>query len=105
MVMGLENERPLVNILMAVMFAGMLGFGLAALRGKLMLRGNGLPVLAGIWWPLLVIDAYVFPLGISRLGPEVPFWFTFSIFLLMSLFLAALGFVLQSDAPRETVVV
>ncbi len=104
MTMGLE-QRPMVNICVAIMFAGLVGFGLAALRSKAMPRGNGLPVLAGVWWPLLVIDAYVFPLGLSRLGPEVPLWFSVSIFLLIGVSLAALGFVLQSDAPRSTAVV
>ena len=41
------------------------------------------------------------PLGISQFGPEVLFWFTFTIFLLISLFLASLGVKLQSDAPRD----
>ncbi|HJW91664.1 MAG TPA: hypothetical protein VJ436_13565 [Anaerolineales bacterium] len=75
-------------------------FGLAALRNKPMRRGNGLPALAGFWWPSIVILAYVFPQVMRRLGPEVPFWLSFSLFSAMGLFLALLGYVLQSDAPR-----
>ena len=105
MAVNLENLLPLRNISIAIMFAGMLVFGLAALREKLMPRWNVLPVLAGVWWPLIVVDAYVVPLGISRLGPVVPFWFTFTIFLLISVSLALMGFVLQSDAPREAAAV
>jgi peptidoglycan/LPS O-acetylase OafA/YrhL len=53
-------ERPITNIFMAFMFAGLFVFGLVALRVKPMRRGNGLHVLAGLWWPLLVILAYVY---------------------------------------------
>jgi hypothetical protein len=100
MVSGLENGRPLMNISMAFMFAGLFVFGLAALRVKPMPRGNGLPALAGFWWPALVIQAYVYPQVTRSLGPEVPFWFSFTIFLAMSFFLALLGYVLQADALR-----
>jgi hypothetical protein len=89
------------NSLMALMFMGMVVFGVAALRGRLMPRGNFLPVLAGIWWPLLAFDSYVYPLGIGRLGPEVPFWFTVTIFLLISIPLGLLGTILQSEARHE----
>ena len=97
MTIGYENGRSLMNISMAVMFAGLFVFGLVALREKPMPRGNGLPALAGFWWPFIVIDAYVFPLGIRLFGPDVPLWFSITIFTLMSFFLALLGYVLQAD--------
>lgn len=99
-VMGIQNVRPLMNISMAFMFAGLFVFGLAALRSRPMPRGNGLPALAGFWWPLLVIQAYVYPQLIQRLGSQVPLWFSFTIFLLMSMGLATLGYVLQADTPK-----
>ena len=71
-------------------------------------RGNFFAMLAGLWWPLVTIDAYVFPLGISRLGPSVPFWFTFTLFLLTSIGLAGLGLLgmaLESEAPRQAAAV
>lgn len=89
--------RPITNILMAFMFAGLFVFGLAALRVKPMRRGNGLPALAGLWWPLLVILACVFPQFMQRLGPVVPLWFSFTIFSAMSLSLALLGYMLHAD--------
>ena len=101
MILGLENGRPLMNISMAFMFAGLFLFGLVALRVKPMPRGNGLPVLAGFWWPALVIQAYVYPQVTRSLGPEVPLWLSFTIFTAMGLFLALLGYVLQADVPRE----
>jgi hypothetical protein len=36
----------------------------------------------------------------GHIGPEVPFWASFTIFSFMSLFLAFLGYVLQADAPQ-----
>ena len=64
-------------------------------------RGNGLPALAGFWWPFLVIQAYVYPQFIQRfLGSQIPLWFSFTIFSLMSISLATLGYVLQADIPR-----
>jgi hypothetical protein len=68
MVLGIQNVRPLMNISMAFMFAGLFFFGLVALRSRPMSRGNGLPALAGFWWPFLVIQAYVFPQLFQRLG-------------------------------------
>jgi hypothetical protein len=101
MVMGIHNVRPLMNISMAFMFAGLFVFGLATLRSRPMPRGNGLPALAGFWWPFLVIQAYVYPLFIQRLvGSQVPLWFSFTIFSIMSISLATLGYVLQADIPR-----
>ena len=95
--MGADTDRPLMNIFMAVMFAGLVVFGIAALRNRAMPRGNGLPVLAGIWWPLLVIQAYSFPQVMGQAG-HVPAWFSVALFSIMGLFLALLGYVLQADA-------
>ncbi len=95
--MGADTGRPLMNIFMAVMFAGLVVFGIAALRNRAMPRGNGLPVLAGVWWPLLVIQAYIFPQVMGQAG-HVPAWFSVAIFSIMGLFLALLGYVLQADA-------
>jgi drug/metabolite transporter (DMT)-like permease len=86
-----------MNIFMAVMFAGLVVFGIAALRNRAMPRGNGLPVLAGVWWLLLTIQAYVFPQIIQV--DFMPAWFSLAIFSMMGLFLALLGYVLQADAP------
>jgi hypothetical protein len=101
--MGSENGRPLMNSSMAVMFAGLAIFGLVALRTRPMPRGNALPALAGFWWPLIWIHAYVNH-ALGRLGPEVPAWLSFALFFSMSFFLAWLGYVLQSDAPPERAV-
>jgi hypothetical protein len=100
MTAGYLDGRYLTNICMAVMFGGLFVFGLIAHWVKPMARGNWLPALAGFWWVFIVISAYVNPQVTGR-GPEVPFWASFSLFALMSLSLAALGYILQSDARQE----
>lgn len=104
MTIGYENGRALMNISMAVMFAGLFVFGLVAMREKPMPRGNGLPALAGFWWPFIVIVANVYRQATGHLGPEVPVWLSFTLFSIMSFFLAWLGYMLQSDAPPEQAV-
>lgn len=66
-------------------------------------RGNGLPALAGFWFPLIAIGANVYH-QVTGHWLEVPFWPSFTIFSIMGLFLALLGYVLQSDAPPEQAV-
>jgi len=94
---GGENGRTLMNNAMAVMFGGLFVFGLLALQNKSMPRGNGLPALAGLWWPLIVINANVYH-QVSGRWPNVTFWPSFVLFAAMSLSLAVLGYLLQSDA-------
>lgn len=97
MAFGYENGRSQMNFSMAVMFAGLFVFGLAALRNKPLPHGNGLPLLAGLWWPSIVIYAYVYPKVTGHLGPGVPAWLSFTIFSAMGFSLALLGYVLQAD--------
>ena len=92
-----------MNISMAVMFAGLFVFGLVALREKPMPHGNGLPALAGFWFPFIMIGAIVYH-QVTGHWQNVPFWPSFALFSGMSFFLAWLGYVLQSDAPPEQAV-
>jgi hypothetical protein len=87
---------------MAVMFAGLFFFGLIALRARPMPRGNGLPLLAGFWWPFVLIGATVYHQQTGH-WLNVPFWLSFTWFTIMGFFLAWLGYVLQSDAPSGQV--
>lgn len=95
MTTGIENGRIMMNLAMAVMFGGLFVFGLIAQAVKPMPRGNWLPALAGFWWVFLVVSAYVIP---PTTRQNVPDWASYSIFLLMAIFLALLGYVLQADA-------
>lgn len=98
--MEYENGRLLMNFSMAVMFAGLFVFGLVVLRERPMPRGNGLPALAGFWFPFIVIGANVYH-QVTGHWPEVPGWLSFTIFSIMAVSLALLGIVLQSDASPE----
>lgn len=76
---GHPSGRSLMNFSMAVMFAGLFVFGLLALRKRPMPRGNGLPALAGLWWPLIWINASAYQVA-GKVGPEVPIGASFTIF-------------------------
>jgi hypothetical protein len=98
MVGGYESGRTLMNLAMAVMFGGLFGFGLIALRTRPLPRGNALPALAGVWWPGITLFAYVVaPLTGAALS--VPAWLSFALFAAMSLCLAWLGVELQASTP------
>lgn len=96
-----ENGRTFMNQAMAVMFAGLLAFGLVALRVRPMPRGNGLPALAGGWWPSIVIGSQLYH-QITGQWLNVSFWPGLALFLGMSLSLAWLGYALQADVPAQT---
>lgn len=96
---GAVQARYAMNLAMAVMFGGLFVFGLNALRVKPMAHGNGLPVLASIWWLLIVIASYGYQLLAGR-GPNVPHTLSFALFLGMSGSLAWLGYVLQADGEQ-----
>lgn len=98
---GSESWRPTMNNAMVVMFLGLLGFGLITLRTKAMPQRNGLPLLAGFMWPFIVLGANVYHLVTGQwLG--VPGWLSFTLFAILSFFLAWLGYVLQADMPHES---
>lgn len=99
---GYEGWRSAMNNSMVVMFVGLFAFGLIALRAKPMAHGNGLPMLAGFLWPFIVVGANVYHLVTGQwLG--VPGWLSFTLFAIMGLFLAWLGYVLHADAlPQPT---
>lgn len=98
---GDEGWRPTMTNAMVIMFAGLLAFGLMTLRLKPMPYGNGLPILAGFMWPLIVIGANVYHL-LTGQWLAVPGWLSFTLFAIMAFFLAGLGYVLQADAPPES---
>lgn len=97
---GFPEARTAMNLAMAVLFGGLCVYGLGALRTKPMARGNALPVLTGFWWPLIVVGSFTFQ-RVTGLWPQVSFWPSLALFLCLSLSLAALGYALQGDTPRE----
>lgn len=98
---GNEQVRLSMNYAMVVMYLGLFTFGLVTLRQKpLPPRTNGLPVLAGFWWPFIVIGANVYYQAAGQWLP-VPAWLSFTLFGMLALSLAALGFVLQAGTPQR----
>lgn len=84
----------------AVILACLTIFGILALRLKPLPRWNGLPLLAGIWYPAL----FIITLTIQAFGwdgsPEPIF---VAAVTLQSIALGVLGYILQADVPEEAI--
>ena len=90
----------------AILFTGLTFFGVTVLYKKPLARWNGLPLLAGLWYPI-----FFFPqsqLSILFTGkPYIANVYTFSATLTVALIvlqcvtLFMLGYILKSDVPEE----
>ena len=81
---------------LTIQLLGLTLFGVASLRQRTLPRWNGLPVLAGVWFPLSVIVTLIFE---QARGGVVWMDVISPVFWLLSLAgLAVLGYLLQSDA-------
>lgn len=89
------SGRGAMNASMAVMFGGLFVFGWVAIRRKPMPRGNVLPLLAGLWWPLIFLVSSV--LGLADIQLDVSFGASLLLFLAMCIPLALLGYRTQAD--------
>jgi hypothetical protein len=78
-------------------FLGLVAFGIAAIRGNLLPRWNGAPILAGIWFPLIFLLSQFFE-GVWEISDTI----FFGVMVLTALGLIALGVILGSDS-REMV--
>lgn len=78
-------------------FLGLVFFGIAAVRNDLLPRWNALPILTGIWFPILFIV-------ISQMDGESTEFIALGVFLVTAMGLAALGLTLKSDAHEEAVI-
>ncbi|HEX9384769.1 MAG TPA: hypothetical protein VF918_00480 [Anaerolineales bacterium] len=96
-----EGLWVLIFVGPAISLLGLTLFGLAALRSKPMSRLNGLPVLAGIWYPATYILFSVY--DISHKGAFPDQYLPALVFMAVIQFLALciLGFVLINDSPKE----
>lgn len=99
-IIGYTNDRSWMNLSITIMFIGLFLFGLVTLRQKPMPQGNGLPILAGFWFPLIFVGANIYH-QITGSWLNVPFWLSFTLFCAMSIPLAALGYLLQADASHS----
>jgi hypothetical protein len=75
-------------------FLGLVFFGISAVRGNLLPRWNALPILTGIWFPILFIVT-------SQMDWESTEFIALGVFLVTAIGLAALGLTLKSDTHEE----
>lgn len=85
----------------AVLLACLTVFGVLALRVKPLPRWNGLPLFAGIWYPALFSMTFIIQAFGWDGSPEPVFVTAVG---LQSIALGVLGYILQADAPEESVV-
>jgi hypothetical protein len=87
----------------AVLLAGLTLFGLVALVRKPLPHVNWLPLIAGIWYPVIFFPIFFYALTNNGAWPEndLPWVPIQSMLSLQFLALCILGVILQSDAPEE----
>lgn len=88
----------------ATMFSGLVLFGVDALRSRPLPRGNYLPVLAGVGFPIVVITSFIYE-TITGHGLEMNDLITLAIFLVTALALLALGQILRGEQVGEPLAV
>ncbi len=97
--LGINDNEPWWSIFffgMLFQYLGLTLFGIANIRQRALPRWNGLPILAGIWIPLLVLVGLIIEQGSGQ-------WVEWSEAVFMTLWLlslaglAGLGYLLQSD--------
>ncbi|OGO37120.1 MAG: hypothetical protein A2W35_07275 [Chloroflexi bacterium RBG_16_57_11] len=99
----IDNGDPLWMVMMfaiAVMFGGLVLFGVDTLRRRVLPRGNYLPVLAGIGFPAIVVTSLVYEATTGR-GLEMSDILTIAIFLVTAIGLLALGQILRGEGAEQ----
>jgi len=82
-----------------VLFACLALFGIVALYKKPLSRWNILPLLAGVWFPILFVPAFIETFK-GDWYPETPS-VAMPLIILQCIALSILGYVLISDTPQE----
>lgn len=84
------------------LFTGLLLFGIDALRVKPFPRRNAVPLLTGIWFPLLGLTAILIELlgGSTESGGDF-LWMLTTFFVVIGTI--TLGYLLQSDVPEKPI--
>jgi hypothetical protein len=90
----------------SVLFACLAVFGLVALYKKPLPRWNAVPVLAGVWYPILILTYVVVSMHTGDWGSDANISImralTSILCPIQGVALAALGYILKSDVPEET---
>jgi len=104
-----DETWPSVLILAGpmVLFACLALFGIAALFKKPLPRWNMAPIIAGAWYPIFMLANFIV---VVRTGDwdsfeaGAPEWFAavaITLWIIQSVALVALGYILKSDVPEE----
>jgi len=91
----------------AVLLTCLTLFGVVALYKKPLPRWNAVPFIAGAWYPIAILSYIILS---ARTGdweggsviPDVVFIIVSILYTIQGIALAALGYILKSDAPEET---
>jgi len=86
-----------------LIFIGLLIFGVQALVQKPLPRMNWLPLVAGMWFPLISLPG-IFGIHFPMLGQTASLifsWFSIIGILITTIALTLLGYALQADVPEE----
>jgi hypothetical protein len=105
--LGIVNASLWILLVMgpAVLFTCLVLFGLVALYKKPLPRWNAMPILAGAWYPITMLIIQSARLGDLERGSAIynALLIIMSIlYIIQGIALAALGYILKSDAPKET---
>jgi hypothetical protein len=90
----------------ALLFICLTLFGVATLRTKPMPRGNGLPVIAGLSYPAIII-LYIITSVMTGdwTSSSVPGAVYIILITIQGIALLALGYILKADVPEEKIVI
>ena len=82
----------------AVLLACLALFGVVALQKRPLPRGNVLPIIAGLWYPIALYIPGVF----GNVSGDLMSIANYAFLAMQGVALAALGYILKSDVPEET---
>ena len=91
---------------LSVLLACLTLFGVVALYKRPLSRWNGVPIIAGVWFPILSLFWFLRLTnpGAWEGGLEIPDSFSIVFLTIQSIALAAQGYILKSDVPEERVI-
>jgi len=95
----------LIYIGPGVLFAGLALFGFVALYKRPLPRWNGVPVIAGLWYPIVVLAHIFTSVRVGNWLHGGPIYYTAPYLdVIQGVALVALGYILKSDVQEETIV-
>jgi hypothetical protein len=95
----------LLYVAPGVLFTGLALFGMVALYENPLPRWNVVPVIAGIWYPIAVLTHFIIGMSVGNWLHGGPMYYMAPYFdVIQGIALVALGYILKSDVPEETII-